>query len=223
MTSTPSQALPSAHEEKSHPFLELAVQRSPNNPPAAWLWRDPASILKSTLRVRVGGSFTWPPHGWSTQQAAEIKHVVFVSGGVGINPLISMLSSIFKDEMVHKPKKISFLYSTKLPSSGSGDNILFLPRLLKLAEQHPKRIDLTLFLTNLAAGTKLKNPKSLGWYHDRRIDEADLTAALGDDTASRRETVVYVCGPPKMTDDLVAWFSHQSGMDPSRVLCEKWW
>lgn len=50
---------PSAPE----PYLELAVQKSPDNPPAQYLWRPVSEILHSELRVRVGGSFVWPPPG----------------------------------------------------------------------------------------------------------------------------------------------------------------
>ncbi|RYC57472.1 hypothetical protein CHU98_g8748 [Xylaria longipes] len=28
------------------PYLELAVQRSPENPPAAWLWQSPAATIR---------------------------------------------------------------------------------------------------------------------------------------------------------------------------------
>ena len=61
--------------------MELAIQKSSQNPPAAWLWRPVAEILGSDLLVRVGGSFVWPPPGINEQ---SIKRVVFVAGGVGI-------------------------------------------------------------------------------------------------------------------------------------------
>lgn len=47
----------------AEPHLELAVQKSPDNPPAQYLWRPASEILHSELRVRVGGSFVWPPPG----------------------------------------------------------------------------------------------------------------------------------------------------------------
>jgi hypothetical protein len=59
----------------------LAVQKSPYNPPAAWLWQDFEKVLGEELKVRVGGSFVWPPKG---VDLSEIKNVVFVAGGVGI-------------------------------------------------------------------------------------------------------------------------------------------
>lgn len=58
-TTAPSPAAPAQEE----PYLELAVQKSPDNPPAQYLWRPTAEILHSELRVRVGGSFVWPPPG----------------------------------------------------------------------------------------------------------------------------------------------------------------
>lgn len=47
-----------------NPYLELAVQKSPDNVVAKWLWQPIPSILSSSaLQVRVGGSFVWPPPG----------------------------------------------------------------------------------------------------------------------------------------------------------------
>ena len=62
-------------------YLELAIQNSPGNPPAAWLWQQASKILHSELIIRVGGSFFWPPPGIDL---ATIERVVFIAGGVGI-------------------------------------------------------------------------------------------------------------------------------------------
>lgn len=57
-------AAPSPPDDPAQePYLELAVQKSPDNPPAQHLWRPAGEILHSELRVRVGGSFVWPPPG----------------------------------------------------------------------------------------------------------------------------------------------------------------
>ncbi|KIW02583.1 uncharacterized protein PV09_06033 [Verruconis gallopava] len=218
LTSTPRQALPPT------PFLELAVQKSPENPPAAWLWQKTSSILGSELKVRVGGSFTWPPFGWSRDRIEGIKKVIFVAGGVGINPLISMLAHMH-DTSSALPE-IHFLYSTKPPLTEKQNidpgKILFLSRLTEMAGQHPDRLDLTLFLT-CREYKKIKDPQTLGWFHDRRIEETDLRHALGENVSERSGTVVYVCGPPKMTDEIVAWFGKQDGLSDERIFCEKWW
>lgn len=63
------------------PYVELAVQDSPSNPSAAWLWKPKEEILGKELNIRVGGSFVWPP---ATLDIHHIKNVVFIAGGVGI-------------------------------------------------------------------------------------------------------------------------------------------
>ena len=63
------------------PYLELAVQKSPDNPPAAWLWKSEEEITGKEVHVRVGGSFVWPPPGVDMTQ---VKRAVFIAGGVGI-------------------------------------------------------------------------------------------------------------------------------------------
>ena len=75
ITSTPRDA------QGSEGHLELAIQRSPRNPPAAWLWQDKEAIEGRPLRIRVGGNFVWPP---SVRDIHSIDKVVFVAGGVGI-------------------------------------------------------------------------------------------------------------------------------------------
>lgn len=81
ITSVPRDALPKLGDTTHRPFLELAVQQSPDNPPAAWLWQPTDAILGKELHVRVGGSFVWPPPGVNVE---KVKRVVFVAGGVGI-------------------------------------------------------------------------------------------------------------------------------------------
>ncbi|CAK7567208.1 MAG: Oxidoreductase NAD-binding domain-containing protein 1 [Sporothrix epigloea] len=150
ITSTPSKATSSL----SGRYIELAVKRSLDNPAAAWLWQDKQRILGQTLRVRIGGSFVFPP---PKAPSAFVKdrsaRVVFVAGGVGINPLISMatyLSEVNKarsnaGEPDNAGCEVIFLYSVRVdgtasPEDDSGDDgsndeiaqIPFLPRLAAL-------------------------------------------------------------------------------------------
>lgn len=85
ITSTPREALPPKPDFRTGiaqpAFLELAIQYSPANPPAAWLWQPWTDIAGADLLVRVGGSFAWPPLHLDPRQ---IRRVVFVAGGVGI-------------------------------------------------------------------------------------------------------------------------------------------
>ena len=80
ITSSPRDALPQTDPEHT-PFFELAVQKSPDNPPAAWLWQAEEKIHGKEVNVRVGGSFVFPPPGADMK---KVKRAVFIAGGVGI-------------------------------------------------------------------------------------------------------------------------------------------
>ncbi|KAJ5253363.1 hypothetical protein N7505_012026 [Penicillium chrysogenum] len=228
---------PSSESQGRPPYVELAVQDSPSNPSAAWLWRPREENLGRELNIRVGGSFVWPPTGISIN---DVKNVVFVAGGVGINPLISMLSHLNNNEPhTPNPKTIHILYSSRLPQhQGTGsadailDQVLFLPRLRQIIRSqessHRLRISLDLFLTDLASSSDLLSsgsPSDLK-IHPGRISDHDLrSAAVGTgDELDSQGTVCYVCGPPDMTDSIVEKLVAILGDDgEQRVFFEKWW
>ncbi|KAJ5268419.1 hypothetical protein N7524_005878 [Penicillium chrysogenum] len=228
---------PSSESQGRPPYVELAVQDSPSNPSAAWLWRPREEILGRELNIRVGGSFVWPLTGISIN---DVKNVVFVAGGVGINPLISMLSHLNNNEPhTPNPKTIHILYSSRLPQhQGTGsadailDQVLFLPRLRQIIRSqessHRLRISLDLFLTDLASSSDLLSsgsPSDLK-IHPGRISDHDLrSAAVGTgDELDSQGTVCYVCGPPDMTDSIVEKLVAILGDDgEQRVFFEKWW
>lgn len=56
----------------------------------------------------------------------------------------------------------------------------------------------------------------------RRITVDDIAEVIGDD---KRSAVVYLCGLPTMTDDFVDKLTSADGLglEPHRVLYEKWW
>ncbi|KAK5627264.1 hypothetical protein RRF57_002979 [Xylaria bambusicola] len=235
------------------PFLELAVQKSPDNPPAAWLYGSPSAIIGQELRVRVGGGFVWPPPGINVR---SLRRVVFVAGGVGVNPLVSMLSSLASSPAT-PALEARFLYSAKDPGVSEGSasrnarNILFLERIAQVFHEGRVKGELEVFLTGgdtkesagmdgekgdedrIAVaggdnGTKDGDDDQGNFtipFHSRRCTvNTDVAKAVGNP----RFAVVYVCGVPTMTDDFVAKLTGREaeggfGMEPHRVLCEKWW
>ncbi|KAJ5454443.1 uncharacterized protein N7458_005399 [Penicillium daleae] len=217
------------------PYVELAVQVSPGNPPAAWLWKPKAEILGKELNIRVGGSFVWPPTGVDIQ---KIKNVVFIAGGVGINPLISILSHLNNQTERTQPLNIHFLYSSRLPQGHktaspeeSLNQILFLPRIRQIirsqGQSHRLRISLDLFLTDSNASrlTPANSPADLT-IHSKRIEKHDLLSAVvgGDGKLDPRESVAYVCGPPQVTDEMIELLKGILGEGgEQRVFFEKWW
>ncbi|KAK0101382.1 hypothetical protein ONS95_006557 [Cadophora gregata] len=209
-------------------YLELAIQCSPPNAtpptPAHWIWQPPSQILNAQLKIRIGGSFTWPP----PLPLPSLKRVVFIAGGVGINPLISMLSVIAEqkeragNEGGNLDFTVRFLYSVRnsVDSEGRNEEILFLSRLREIFKTLGEEGELRLFVTGDEGGV-VHGSEGLE-VKRRRIDEGDLQDALSD-VGNREGTVVYVCGVPEMTDRFVELAGKAEGMDERRVLSEKWW
>ena len=199
------------------------MQASPANPPAAWLWRPTADILGSTVHVRIGGSFTFPP---PELDLASLRRIVFIAGGVGVNPFMSMLSFIAQSKIDGLGNiDVGFVYASKLPSDGV-ERMLFLDRITRLYETGKVCGSVEVFATGMtegsisAPGTREVNGAKVK-IHDRRLLTDDLRSLVGEIS----QTAVYICGPQTMTDDLGNFLTSQQGlgMDSRRVLTEKWW
>lgn len=218
--------------ESRAPYVELAVQKSPANPPAAWLWKPKDDILGKEINIRVGGSFVWPPTGVDLH---ELRNVIFIAGGVGINPLVSILSHLNSQPLDTHPLNIHFLYSSRLPNGveksskeANLEQILFLSRLRNIvrAQSQSKklRISLHLFLTNLNSSQpeSTRDPADLA-IHPRRINEDDLRSSITG-TDGHMKTVAYICGPPHMTDEMIDRLKViLDDRDERRIFYEKWW
>lgn len=225
ITSAPSAALAGPL-----PYLELAVQESPENEPAAWLWRPVGEILGATLRVRVGGRFVFPPQrgseGGVDFSTCALKRVIFVAGGVGVNPLMSMLSSIAEGhEQNAAALDVSFMYASKLPASGNLSDVVFLDRITRAFGEGRVKGKMKLFITAAGDNAPLRQQETRYIngapveIQSRRLTVADINESIGGE--NHQSTVVYVCGPPPMTDELVEKLA--AVMDSRRVLTEKWW
>ncbi|KAL2860723.1 FAD-dependent oxidoreductase [Aspergillus lucknowensis] len=218
------------------PYLELAVQKAPSNPASMWLWRPKEEILGKELSVRVGGSFVWPP---SNVKLEDIRNVAFVTGGMGINPIISILSHLNNNDettgVFHPSLNIHVLYSSKLPDAATQESALnqipFFPRLREIVRSRLRsprlHVTLELFLTNInnhSPSLSTPDPQDLT-IHPRRINQGDLRrATYGPDSQfSPNETVCYVCGPPRMTDEVVDSLSDLLNGERDRIYFEKWW
>ncbi|CAF9919642.1 MAG: hypothetical protein ALECFALPRED_001246 [Alectoria fallacina] len=231
ITSTPNDL------KKDRPYLELAIQNSPNNPPAKWLWQKERKIIGKSLSIRVGGSFVWPPPDIDLD---KIKKAVFIAGGVGINPLISIITHLISEG--NYKGRIELLYSSRKGASNNMSSILFMDRIHELFKKDlpQRRHHYTLFCTNpftldptSHSGEKrldfnLERNRDIHYVGEhqtiefRRFEEKDLEVALGP-VAERKGIVAYVCGPPPMTDWAIEVLKRSKGMDEKRVLCEKWW
>ena len=209
-------------------YLELAVQESPDSAPAAWLWRPREDILGSTLQVRIGGGFVFPPSG----RAAEgVARVVFVAGGVGVNPLVSMLGSLAGSSEVRRGVEVLFLYASKMPSSQSLNDILFLKRICgwfgKTESELGGKVrgQVRLYITGehepTAEGAREISNTEID-IHTRRLSADELVEVVQEGQADRGSSLVYICGPPGMTDEFTEVLT-QAGVDEKMIMTEKWW
>jgi len=155
-----------------------------------------------------------------------VKKVVFVAGGVGINPFMSMLSCISENESLGF--EVEVLYSLRDPgATRTVEEMLFVERIVRILQKlntgSRDRESLKLFLTKGTekAGVVDRNEFEAN-FEGRRMSEQDLLSALGP-VQERAGTIVYICGPPGMRDELVNAAKKAEGMDERHVLCEKWW
>ncbi|KAK4188217.1 hypothetical protein QBC35DRAFT_496970 [Podospora australis] len=221
ITSSPSPSSP------QNTTIELAIQSSPSNPPAAYLWQDPpTSLLNTPVKVRIGGSFVFPP----PSPSFPVKKVVFVAGGVGINPLMSMLSFISQDPALANHLDVRVLYGFKDPGLPEHlSHVLFLGRIVGLFASSKLKGKVELFITQSKSTdnnnlTELKVGGASVPVNRRRIELGDVKEVLGEDI---QDSVVYICGVPAMTDELaeglISLPPKGLGIDSKRVLYEKWW
>jgi len=183
MSSAPSQL-----EEEG--TLDLAVKAS-LAAPAHWV--HTACKVGDTVGLRVGGNFFHPTPGLSFPHS-----ILLVAGGVGINPLFSIMQqckSLADQKASGSPKAVTLLYSAK-----KREELIFLEE-IKLREGW----SLETFVTGEDGG--------------RRLDQSDLKRAL-ENMPGR--VVTYLCGPPTMTEAVAAGLQ-ELGMKRGDVKYENWW
>jgi NAD(P)H-flavin reductase len=220
-----------SHPGQNDPHIELAIQSSPENPPAAYLWRPVSEILDSEVSFKVGGNFVYPPSTLNREQCERIDRAVFVAGGVGINPIISMISAMnevgTRATLGGMPRTVRVLYTARSErdKGGEGEEILFERRLNDIAKKwrDDQQVDYqyTFFETSGQSAQEETKPGNITTRR-RRINHEDLLEAIGPEHA-RGNTVAYICGLPTMTDEFVDLLRNTPGLDDKRVLCEKWW
>lgn len=164
--------------------------------------------------MRVGGKFVYPPVHRSGK--GEVKNLVLVAGGVGVNPFMSVLGAV-----AHAgawPERTTLLYGTQVPSEEEGglEGVLFYERAKAL-----KEVDTKVFTGS--RGGRGGGGAGEGVLQRRMTVEDVRGVVCGDDGKAREGTVCYVCGPKGMTDEFVEGVKGFEGMKEQDVMCERWW
>ncbi|XP_005387509.1 PREDICTED: oxidoreductase NAD-binding domain-containing protein 1 isoform X2 [Chinchilla lanigera] len=188
-------------------MIELAVKHT-NHPPALWVHNE--CTLDSEVAVRVGGEFFFDP-----QPTDAPRNLVLIAGGVGINPLLSILrySADLHREWANKRSgyeigTIKLFYSAKNTSE-----LLFKKNILDLVSEFPEKIACSLHVTKQ---TTQISAELRPYITEGRITEEEIKDHISN------ETLFYICGPPPMTD----FFSKQlenSCVPKEHIFFEKWW
>lgn len=150
---------------------------------------------------------------------------MLVAGGVGVNPLVSMMGEIAdRGEDV----EVKVMYGSKL-STGTLQEVLFLERMVQMFRDGKVKGSLDLFLTD-TAGSSVSVEQVPEWaegadvrLHEGRMTTQQVKSAISSD--NNDETIVYICGPPSMTDELAEAVSREEDgvIEARRVMTEKWW
>ncbi|KAM6176283.1 oxidoreductase NAD-binding domain-containing protein 1 [Erethizon dorsatum] len=188
-------------------MIELAVKYT-NHPPALWVHNE--CTLGSEVAVRVGGEFFFDP-----QPTDAPRNLVLIAGGVGINPLLSILrySADLHREWANKRSgyeigTIKLFYSVKNTSE-----LLFKKNILDLVSEFPEKIACSLHVTKQ---TTQISAELRPYITEGRITEEEIKDCISN------ETLFYICGPPPMTD----FFSKQlenNHVPKEHIFFEKWW
>ncbi|XP_036614456.1 oxidoreductase NAD-binding domain-containing protein 1 [Trichosurus vulpecula] len=192
---------------KQESVLELAVKYT-NHPPS--LWVHTKCTLGSEVALRVGGEFFFDP-----QPSDSPVNLVLVAGGVGINPLNSILLHV-ADLYRHRERKgtgyemgrVRLLYSAR----NTGE-LLFKKSILNLTNAFPGKIMCSFYVTQQ---TTEISEELLPYVTEGRIPDKDLEEHISKDT------LYFLCGPPPMIEH----FSHHletCKVPRERICFEKWW
>ncbi|XP_003480062.3 oxidoreductase NAD-binding domain-containing protein 1 isoform X2 [Cavia porcellus] len=192
---------------KQERVIELAVKYT-NHPPALWVHNE--CTLDSEVAVRVGGEFFFDPQPTDTP-----RNLVLIAGGVGINPLLSILryaADVYREwankRSGYEIGTIKLFYSAKNTSE-----LVFKKNILDLVNEFPEKIACSLHVTKQ---TTQISAEFRPYITEGRITEEEIKDHISN------ETLFYICGPPPMTE----FFSKQlesNHVPKEHIFFEKWW
>ncbi|XP_054620061.1 oxidoreductase NAD-binding domain-containing protein 1 [Dunckerocampus dactyliophorus] len=189
--------------------VELAVKHS-KHPPAQWV--HTACTLGSQVTMRVGGDFYFDP-----SPSDPAVNLLLVAGGVGINPLYSILAhaadllelSRAPGGRVYNIGSAHLCYSAK-----TTQELLFKNSILQVCREFPDKLSCDFHVTQQSTDVEL-HLQSL--VNRRRITEEELRSHVDP-----QRTLCYLCGPPPMIEAISKTLT-DLGLPQDRIVFEKWW
>lgn len=182
-------------------ILLLAVKFS-KHPPAHWIHTK--CKIGDTLLLRAGGDFYFDP-----KPEEGGVNVLLVAGGVGINPMYSMVShmaDLNAGARRRYPGKMVLLYSAK-----TFTELIFKNHIEEISSNNPNI---------LAHFFATRDPSVTAPVHARRIGREDIEKVLKDLGAKKLK--VYMCGPSRMIHDMED-HCFACGVIEKQIFYERWW
>ncbi|KAE8596668.1 hypothetical protein XENTR_v10016189 [Xenopus tropicalis] len=187
--------------------LELAVKYN-LHPPAHWIHSQ--CTLGSEVAVRVGGEFCFDP------QPSDLPlDLVLIAGGVGINPLFSILLHVADLHKTHEMTGRGFqMGNVKLYycAKNTGE-LLFKRNILDLVKSFPGKITCSFHVTQQSSPVCVELQP---FITEGRITEKDLASYVSTDQ------LCYICGPPPMIESTCKQLESLH-VPKEQILFEKWW
>ena len=183
--------------------MDLAVKKS-DYPPTAWVHNK--CRVGSEVVIRVGRDF------FLDQKDTE-RPILLLAGGVGINPLLSMLFHVSETRKpANPPAPVVLMYSTK-----TQDEMIFVDQIQAVIENNPW-IHLKRFVTQ----ENIENKKQEGLSY-QRIDASAITQCLDSHFSGCKDSLVsFLCGPSPFIDSMEEYLI-KAGIGKDCILYEKWW
>lgn len=196
---------------KEKNILELAIKFS-TWPPAFWLHTK--AEIGSQVTMRVGGDYHYP--NAVTNAVKEQHNLLLIAGGVGINPLASILLHVCGGGgggggETAAADKVRLLYS-----ASARNELIFRQDFDRISrEKETNQFQARYFVTRENLGQSSKDNVIEG-----RLDSTHLKEALIE--LSDKPTFCYICGPTPMIQSLEAQLT-SLGMNKEHIFYELWW
>lgn len=190
------------------------------------------------MQIRVGGDFVY---------RSPADRVLFIAGGVGINPIYAMLKQLDAEHtgvgcggIAERAGSTAATRAALLYSARQRREFVFRSKLTEMEASRPQFLK-TFYATTapeLRDGTEHdEEAGEAGGARGSHCDGIDLDFCGGDEQSGRIDaamisnaiqwlgatpTTVYICGPPGMAEALASICNRQ-GVPVSQIYYESWW
>ncbi|KAI5629772.1 oxidoreductase NAD-binding domain-containing protein 1 [Silurus asotus] len=185
-------------------IIELAVKYT-HHPPAHWIHTK--CTLGSLVEVRVGGGLYFDPI-----PSDHTVDLLLVAGGVGINPLHSILMhsvDLLRLKNQNTPRQTHLCYSAK-----NSKELLFKNSIIGVCQEFPDKFTCDFRVTQQEFEIE---PDLQCYTSSGKISQEVLRPHV-----KPGRTLCYLCGPPPMIE-CVSRDLQCLGLSMDKILYEKWW